>query len=363
MRKKVLSIILGMAMLSGVLAGCGSNGGDTVQNNTAAESEASAETVDPDTENTETESEETQYPITISHAYGETVIESKPERIVTLGWGNQDTVLALGVVPVGVSASNYGYVTEHGLHEWTDEAFASLGESNPNVFDDTDGFDYEAISDAAPDVILAAYSGMTEEEYETLSAIAPVVPFEETAWKTSWREQTIRNAEGMGMKEEGEALVADTEALIAEKVSEHPEFSGVKAGFFWIDAGDFSTFYAYLPADPRASYLQDLGFELPDSIKELAGDGSDFSVTLSRENVEALSDIDLMVVYGDEALLEALQKDELMSEIPAIKNGAVVLLDSTSRLAASTTPSILSIPATIDEYLDVLSEACGKINE
>lgn len=50
MRKKVLSIILGMAMLSGVLAGCGSNGGDTVQNNTAAESEASAETVDPDTE-------------------------------------------------------------------------------------------------------------------------------------------------------------------------------------------------------------------------------------------------------------------------------------------------------------------------
>ena len=188
MRKKVLSIILGMAMLSGVLAGCGSNGGDTVQNNTAAESEASAETVDPDTENTETESEETQYPITISHAYGETVIESKPERIVTLGWGNQDTVLALGVVPVGVSAANYGYVTEHGLHEWTDEAFASLGESNPNVFDDTDGFDYEAISDAAPDVILAAYSGMTEEEYETLSAIAPVVPFEETAWKTSWRE-------------------------------------------------------------------------------------------------------------------------------------------------------------------------------
>ena len=117
MRKKVLSIILGMAMLSGVLAGCGSNGGDTVQNNTAAESEASAETVDPDTENTETESEETQYPITISHAYGETVIESKPERIVTLGWGNQDTVLALGVVPVGVSAANYGYVTEHGLHE------------------------------------------------------------------------------------------------------------------------------------------------------------------------------------------------------------------------------------------------------
>ena len=52
MRKKVLSIILGMAMLSGVLAGCGSNGGDTEQNNTAAESEASAEKGGPVTKKT-----------------------------------------------------------------------------------------------------------------------------------------------------------------------------------------------------------------------------------------------------------------------------------------------------------------------
>ena len=37
MRKKVLSIILGMAMLSGVLAGCGSNGGGKVQKKTTSE--------------------------------------------------------------------------------------------------------------------------------------------------------------------------------------------------------------------------------------------------------------------------------------------------------------------------------------
>ncbi len=353
MKKKIVSVILGITMIVGVLSGCGSKTGSENNNTTAN---------DEHNDSSDNGTGETQYPVTITHAYGETVIESKPERVVTLGWGNQDTALALGIVPVGVSAANYGYVTEHKLHEWTDEAFLELGESEPNVFDDTDGYDYEAISDAAPDVILAAYSGMTEEEYNTLSEIAPVVPFEETAWKTSWREQTIRNAEGLGMKEAGEELVKQTEDMIAEKVSEHPEFKGVKAGFFWISADDFSTFYAYLPADPRASYLQDLGFELPKSIKNLAGDDSDFSVTLSRESVEALSDIDLMVVYGDEELLKALQADKIMSEIPAIKNGAVVLLDSTSRLAASTTPSILSIPATIDEYLDVLSEACGKIN-
>ena len=89
----------------------------------------------------------------MKEVFGETVIESKPERICTLGWENQDTPLALGVVPVGVSAANYGYVTENKLHVWTEEEFKKLGVDKPNVFNDVDGFDYEAISDAKPDVI------------------------------------------------------------------------------------------------------------------------------------------------------------------------------------------------------------------
>lgn len=309
----------------------------------------------------ESDDSETEYPIVIEHAFGETVIESKPERIATVGWENQDTPLALGVAPVGVSAANYGMVTENMLHPWTEEAFLELGEENPVVFDDIDGFDYEAISDSDPDVILAAYSGFTEEEYQMLSEIAPVVPYTDGAWQTTWRDQTILNATGMGMKAEGEAKVAEVEALIEEKLAQYPELAGTKTAFFWISPDDFSTFYAYLPTDPRAAYLEDLGLEHPDSILNLAENASDFSVTVSRENADQLSDVEMMIVYGDEALLEALQADELMSQIPAIKNGAVVLMDSTSELAAASTPSILSIPAEIDEYLSLLSEAQQKI--
>ena len=137
-------------------------------------------------ESEEETSEEVTYPITIEHAFGETVIESKPERIATIGWENQDTPLALGVAPVGVSAANYGLVTDNNLHLWTDEAFADLGVEKPVVFDDVDGLDFEQISDCNPDVILAAYSGMTQEDYDTLSQIAPVIPYKEKAWQTSW---------------------------------------------------------------------------------------------------------------------------------------------------------------------------------
>lgn len=349
MKNKLLTIIAAVTITAVTFMGCGNT-----------------EAVNKETNQVETTNEasnDSQFPITIQHAFGETVIKEKPERIVTLSWANQDAVLALGTVPVGVSAANYGMMTDHKLHPWTDDAFVALGEANPNVFNDETGWDYEAIAACEPDVIIASYSGFTEEEYNLLSQIAPVVPYKETAWKTDWREQTITNATAMGMKSEGEALVEETDSLIGEHLKDYPDLEGKTAGYFWISQDDMSTFYAYLPSDPRASYLNDLGLETPESILNLAENTDDFSVTISRENADKLNDVDIMVVYGDEGLLEALQADPLMSRIPAVKNGAVVLIDSTSALAAATTPSILSIPYAIDDYLSLLSEAAKKVNE
>ena len=150
-------------------------------------------------------------------------------------------------------------------------------------------------------------------------------------------------------------------ALIEEKLADYPDLKGTKAAFCWISADDLSSFYIYMPSDPRASYLLDLGLEFPESVKELAENTSDFSITVSRENADQLKDVDMIVVYGDQSLLDALQEDELMSQIPAVKNGAVALIDSTSALAGASTPSILSIPYEIDEYLSLLSEAQEQI--
>lgn len=348
MKKRLFTLLITASIAATSIIGCGSTTESSSENDVAATAQSSTQ-------------ETSEFPITIKHAFGETTIESKPERIVNLGWANQDTTLALGVVPVGVSAANYGMMTDNKLHLWTDEAFADLGVENPNVFNDETGWDYEAIAACEPDIIIASYSGFTEEEYTLLSEIAPVVPFLETAWKTNWREQTITNATAMGMKSEGEKLVDETDALIAEKLVDYPELNGKTAGYFWISQDDMSTFYAYLPNDPRASYLNDLGLKTPESILSLASSTEDFSVTISRENTETLNDVDIMVVYGDEGLLEAMQADPLMSQIPAVKNGAVVLIDSTTALAAATTPSILSIPYAIDDYLSLLSEAANKI--
>lgn len=301
------------------------------------------------------------FPVTIKHAFGEITIETMPERIATIGWGNQDAVLALGIAPVGFEAANYGIVEGETMFPWTQEALEALGATDTVTFDNTDGYDYEAVSDTNPDIILAPYSGMTQDDYDKLSKIAPVLAYPELAWSTMWRDVVKNEAAALGMPEKGEEVIATAEQAIADAVAKHPEIEGKNALFTYFTATDLSSFYAYLRADPRADYLPDLGLGYPESIESLAVDANTFSISVSAENADQLSDIDVIITYGDEALLQQLQDDALLGVIPAIKNGAVVLLDGTTHIAGASTPTCLSIPATVDEYVGMIAEAVAKI--
>jgi len=354
MKKKLLSTITA-AVVSLSLVACGTtNNAETKETMTeAAQAQAVEEAVTQ-------ELSESSFPMTISHGLGETVIESKPENVVAIAWGNPDVPLALGVIPVGISEAIFGPRDEDGLLAWTANAFKEAGVT-PNVFDDTDGWDYEAISDCNPDVILAAYSGLSQEEYDRLSEIAPVVAYPEIAWSTTWQEETVNDAIALGLEAEGKELVAETEKLIADKLSEYPDLEGKRVAFFWLSEDDLGTFYIYTSNDPRAAFLSDLGFVTPDSVKSLITSDQDFSITVSAENADLLSDVDIIITYGTESLVDAMQADGRFANIPAVKNGAFVLLDSNDVLAAASTPTVLSIPYAIDDYLKALNDAAEKI--
>ncbi len=350
--KTISTIVLAATIL---LTGCGSK---TATETTTAET-TSSEATSVTTE--VSQDSEVTYPLVIEHAFGETILESKPERIATISWGNQDTPLALGVVPVGISMANYGVTDGSGMLPWTSDKFKELGVDAPVLYDDLAGLNYEAIADSEPDVILAAYSGLTQEEYDLLSEIAPVIAYPTLPWQTYWRDQIKMDAKGMGLEAEGEALVADLEALIANKTSEYPQLAGKKAAFFYFNPADLGSFYVYLPADPRAAYLTDLGMAFPESVLALAEDDASFAISLSAENADQLQDVDIIITYGSDTLLEALQSDALLSTIPAVQRGSVAIIEDNTPLAASGTPSALSIPATIDEYLKLIGEAADLV--
>lgn len=326
-----------------------------------SDSKDEAATNTKEDETASTDSSEQPYPITIQHAFGETVIEKKPERVATIAWANHDVALALDVVPVGFSAANYGVQDESGMLPWTAKKLKELGEENPNIYQDTDGLDFEAISDSNPDVILAAYSGITQEEYDTLSQIAPVVAYKDIPWVTSWRDQVALNAAGMGMEKEGQQLIADTEKLIADKANEYAAIKGKKAAFAMFNATDLSSFYIYTPADPRGEFLTDLGMTFPESLTSHIPDDATFYIQLSAENADALNDAEIFIAYGDNTTLEALQADPILGKVPAIEKGNVVIVEDNTPLAAAGNPNPLSIDYTIDEYLTLISDVAKNI--
>lgn len=313
--------------------------------------------------NDTTEESETAYPITIKHALGEAIIEKKPERIVTIQWGNHDVALALGIVPVGFSAANFGVQDGTGLLPWTKQKLEKLGVKKPNVFMDTDGLDFEAIADAQPDVILAAYSGITDEDYELLTQIAPVVAYPEAPWTTTWRESVDLISKGMGIETEGVQLIDDIENMLKDKLTEYPQIKGKKVAWVNFSVKDLSKLHIYTPIDARVAFLEELGLTHPESITSLIEDPTKYSLNLSAENSTALYDVDVIVGYGDDELLAAIQDDVILGKIPAVANGAVAFITADTPLVAAGTPNPLSIAYTIDDYLALIGSAIDKADK
>jgi len=359
-RLTVLLMLLAALML--VIAGCGSGSSNAgvKGNNSSAVVESSENSSTPASN---AEVVDATYPIVIEHALGTTVIEKKPERVATIQWANHDIVLALGVEPVGFSAANFGVQDGSGMLPWTLKEVEKLGITNPNIYQDTDGLDFEAISDSKPDVILAAYSGITKEDYELLSQIAPVVAYPTSPWTTTWREQVTYNATGMGMAAEGEQLIKETEQLIQAKLKDYPQISGKKVVWVNFSMNDLSKLHIYTPIDSRVAFLNELGLSYPDAVSEQITDPKSYSLELSAENAQALSEADVIVGYGNNELYDALKGDSLLGKIPAIKKGAVAFIDSDTPLVAAGTPNPLSIAYTIDEYLKLIGDALDRGNE
>lgn len=304
------------------------------------------------------------FPVTLENTFGETTVEQQPEAVAAVNWGNHDVAIALGVVPVGFAASTYGDDDGDGVLPWTYDALEELGATGddlPVLFDETAGIDFEGVADTAPDVILAAYSGLTEEDWTTLSEIAPTVSFPEVAWGTNWRDMALVNGRALGLEDEAQEKVDEVEQLIEDALAERPEIAGKSVAYTYLDPADLSSIGVYTSVDARVQLLSDLGMTLPESIASLEADGQ-FYVDLSAEQADQIADADILVTYGDDTTLATLQADPLLSKIPAVANGAVVVLPNEAPISSATSgPTILSVPWALDEYLDLFQAAAQNV--
>lgn len=303
--------------------------------------------------------ESAAYPITIEHAFGNTIIAKKPERVATVAWANHEVPLALGIVPVGMALANFGDDDNDGILPWVAARLGELEAETPVLFDEGDGIDFEAVAATRPDVILAAYSGLSQADYDTLSEIAPVIAYPQAPWSTDWRETIRMNSAGLGMAAEGEALIAGIEAEIALTLERYPELKGKSAMFIThLSSWDLSVVNFYTTNDTRVRFFADLGLKSPKSVVQASQAGK-FSGSVSAEQIDAFDDVDILVTYGDGMLFDALKANALMQHMPAVARESIVMLGNNA-VGNAANPTPLSIRWVLKDYVKLLSEAVKK---
>lgn len=306
---------------------------------------------------TEGTAEASVFPATIEHAFGETTIEGEPERVVAWGWATADALIALDVIPVAIPFQAYGG-DEQGVLPWIREALEASGDEIPTVLPNTSEPPFEAIAAAGPDLILAPYSGITEQDYELLSEIAPTVAYPDEPWATPWRETIEIVGKSVGKLDLARQLLTDIDELVAETAASSPELAGKSVAVVWPTP---DTFYVYKPTDPRVQFIEDLGFETADSVDAFADQGETFYFTLSMEQLDTLTS-DVLVAYADseEQIQQFLQSDAAQL-MPQVRDGAVAPIVGQEFIASVSPPTALSLTWGLDAYVDILSETASAV--
>ncbi|MBU4214047.1 MAG: ABC transporter substrate-binding protein, partial [Actinobacteria bacterium] len=210
---------------------------------------------------------------------------------------------------------------------------------------------------AKPDVILAPYSGITAEQYQLLSQIAPTVAYTGAAWTTPWRDVITTVGTALGRADQATALVSTLDATLSDTAAAHPELAGKTVAAVWDAAG---TFYVYRPADARVDFLLDLGLISAPSVEALANGDSSFYSTLSYEQLDKL-DADIVVDYADtQEQADAFLTSSATAAIPAVHRGSVAQVVGAQYVAAVSPPTALSLTWGLDDLVAALSAASAK---
>lgn len=275
------------------------------------------------------------YPLTIEHKFGATVINEKPQRVASLDFNGADNLLELGVQPVTIRHWYGEY--EQSVWPWASDLLTTT----PTILKGE--LDYEAVAAADPDVILALWSGITDEDYEKLSLIAPVVAVPEGVgdYALPWDQLALQAGMAIGELEQAEAKVKEVRDYMAEVAARNSDWNGKTSAvaYLWDDLPG-----AFTAEDLRPQVLASLGFVNAPAIEEIAEPGQ-FSTRFSEEEMGRI-DSDVVIWFASEGR-EAVESLALYPSMTSTKEGRVVFSDELLTGAFSHA-SLISLPYAVE---------------
>lgn len=339
----ILAAVVSVALLSGCAgaASPGASGADTKADTSGGTSGA--------------------YPVTITSALGDAVIPAKPKRVVTIGWGAADTLVALGTTPVGMEAATWGGDKDH-YYPWVRQAIQKRGDALPKTFDVYPEIDMEKILALTPDLILAPQSGLTAAQYASLSKIAPTVAYPHKPWLTSWSDEIAIIGKAMGQSAKAAKLTASITSTLAKTAAAHPQFAGVN--FAYIYAAEPGQLQLYQAGDPRVDLISGLGLTLDPAVAKVPLTSGTFTSTVGLERADLLKNVDVLFTwFNDVANEKAIEAQPLYAQIPAVQRGSYVPNVDNQLAMASSMITPLSVPWALDKYVPMITRAVAKASQ
>lgn len=261
---------------------------------------------------------------TVTHLYGTAEIPVEPERVVVLDAGNVlESVLALGVVPVGTVVPKTTGTWPDFIADKLPEDVATMGDSEANV-------DIEKVVSADPDLIIVTSEDESQREfYDAVSEIAPTVAVGDVA--NEWKSTLTELADHLGKQEVVTELLSDYEARVGSVRDQLGPNPGT-ASFVRVRADKLNYMGqdgAFIWTTPR-----EVGLRAPDHQDVGTAQDSFFEVSLEQTN---LLDADRIFVVTDGAAAEPGQFLDTVRNNPlfGLLKGRIEYLPSNAYLFGS----------------------------
>ena len=314
MKKRILKTIVATCMTAMMFVGCASN-------------------------NTTNEDKTTENTVTVTDVRGEVEIPANPKRIVDLS-GNSDILSILGYKVVGTANSDaYDYTKFPSYLEETLSGAKILGYSMQ------DTMDVEAVMNLNPDLIVI--STVQEKMYDALSEIAPTVMIQLEA--LNWKDDVRALGKVFGKEDVANEWIANYEAKAKDAGDK------IKAKY-----GDDTTYLSFLASGGQFFVFdgagfgdvlyKDMGLAKPEGMPEQ----TDFSLpVVTYEGLAAIKADYIFAIATDEDLAQ-LEANSIWNNLPAVKNGNVVILESSPYFNQGYSP--IGREKLVDEIGDMLNE-------
>lgn len=235
----------------------------------------------------------------------------KEQRIVALNTGQLDSLLLLGITPVGVAAAKNADLIPQFLRD-------SFGDDMDLDSIADCGFrqdpDVEIIANLQP-TLICANSRSDEALLQKLRAIAPVVTGE--GGGENWKQDLITIAAAAGKGDEAQAMLDDYEAAAA-KVTDSQKDNPPTVSFLRTNKGEFQMYGAESMAGTVAA---DCGFARPQAQQFTDKAGKDLSAELIAE-----ADADWLF-YGVQKGSDSPADTSLWPTLKAVKNTQAIEID------------------------------------